>query len=50
EPFRLKLHDYPLEIFETLTSSYLTPLPTIKRTSISSISSNFSNLSSHEAI
>ncbi|CAG8558078.1 11138_t:CDS:2, partial [Acaulospora morrowiae] len=50
EPHILMSHEYPLEIFETLTSSYLTPLPTVKRTSISSVSSNFSDLSSHEAI
>ncbi|CAG8466965.1 5722_t:CDS:10 [Acaulospora colombiana] len=50
EPHHLMPHDYPLEIFETLTSSYLTPLPTVKRASISSVSSNFSNLSTHEAI
>ncbi|CAG8526470.1 18306_t:CDS:10 [Acaulospora morrowiae] len=50
EPHILLSHEYPLEIFETLTSSYLTPLPTVKRASISSVSSNFSDLSSHEAI
>src|SRR4051812_16391671 len=40
-------HDHPLEIFKTLTSSYTVPLPTVRRSSISSVSST---LSTHATI
>ncbi len=40
-------HDHPLEIFQSLTSSYTVPLPTIRRSSISSVSSN---ISTHTAV
>ncbi|CAI2164201.1 14034_t:CDS:2 [Funneliformis geosporum] len=44
---QLMPHDRPLEIFQSLTSSYIVPLPTIRRSSISSVSSN---ISAHTAI
>ncbi|CAG8458661.1 17609_t:CDS:2 [Funneliformis caledonium] len=40
-------HDHPLGIFQSLNSSHLVPLPTIRRSSISSVSSN---ISTHTAI
>src|ERR1044071_8595535 len=43
-------HDHPLEIFQTLTTSYTVPLPTVRRSSISSVSSRFSNISTHGVI
>ncbi|CAG8617969.1 6460_t:CDS:2 [Cetraspora pellucida] len=43
-------HDHPLEIFNSIASYYSTPLPSVQRTSILSISSDLSNISNHEAI
>jgi hypothetical protein len=43
-------HDHPLEIFKSLTSSYTVPLPTVRRSSISSVSSTLSNISTHATI
>ncbi|CAG8449323.1 12365_t:CDS:2, partial [Acaulospora colombiana] len=46
---RLSPHDHPLEIYDSLITSSV-PLPTVRRESISSISSTFSNLSGHDVI
>ncbi|KAG9302015.1 hypothetical protein G9A89_021059 [Geosiphon pyriformis] len=50
ETINLMPHDHPLDIFNSLNSSATIPLPTIRRNSVSSISSNLSSISNHTAI
>ncbi|CAG8800399.1 8197_t:CDS:2, partial [Racocetra persica] len=43
-------HDHPLEIFNSISSYYSTPLPSVQRTSTISISSTLSDISNYESI
>ncbi|CAJ0627518.1 9621_t:CDS:2 [Entrophospora sp. SA101] len=50
EESHLMPHDHPLEIFQSLNSYSTAPLPSIKRSSIASVSSTSSNISNHPKI
>ncbi|CAG8495237.1 4883_t:CDS:2 [Ambispora gerdemannii] len=50
EIINLMPNDHPLEIYNSFNTSPNTPLPTLRRTSTSSISSNASTVSNHQAI